>query len=352
MGQTWVVKLTCLVFLLVCVTSCGGPVSPGSSGDLVQTMPWTERPGNLAEWGCAGGAIYAVLWNPETKEERIVVWTWQQTSMKEAWTSIIPRAIGVVPAGDGVCGLSPVSDDAAYSIFSPADSSVSEVWKPGQGGCTFGPGGSANGKFIAVVIQDPVYIRGIDLARVGIIDVAAKKLKSVTEINGHGIHTVYQSAVSNDGRYVAVAGWDNGVAMIDGEQSKVLWSSRPPDEISTAFAIFAPDGKTLFTAGSEGCVYSIDAATGQVLTTRYASTSGKKADANRVSSLAISDDGQWLAAGTGPQGVAYIWSLSGANPIRILVHGDSPVSIVAFSPDARHIATVGGGDMKIWSIKK
>ena len=162
---------------------------------------------------------------------------------------------------------------------------------------------------------------------------------------------VRRIVVTSDGRYVAAAGWNNGTAMVDTKNAKVLWKKRAKGEISTGYAAFTPDGKLIYTAGSKGCVYGIDVLTGDVVSTRWATMTGKSIYAHRVSSIALSDDGKWLAAGTGPEGEVYVWNLEGNDKPRVLHHGIRTIIIVAFSPDAKNIVSVGGGVLKVWQVK-
>ena len=64
----------------------------------------------------------------------------------------------------------------------------------------------------------------------------------------------------------------------------------------------------------------------------------------------ISNDGKMLAAGTGPEGDVYVWNLEDNSPPRVLKHGLNTIMIVAFSPDAKNVVSVGGGALKVWSV--
>ena len=65
----------------------------------------------------------------------------------------------------------------------------------------------------------------------------------------------------------------------------------------------------------------------------------------------MSPDGQWLAAGTGPEGHVYLWNtVSADSKPRLLPHGGTTILIVSFSPDSRHLASVAGGKIKVWKL--
>jgi len=257
-----------------------------------------------------------------------------------------------------LCGLSlyPGDDfsDWPYALLDAANNKVIKQWYAPKSWSISHAGASMNGKFISLVAEDGVNAAGYDFehprARVGIIDVEKRGLRWVANLDGHGAGTIRRIVITDDGRYVTVAGWNNGTAMVDAKEGKVLWAKRPEGEVSTGYAVFAPDGKRIYTAGSEGCVYAIDAATGNVLSQRWATSTGESIYAHRVSALAVSTDGKWLAAGTGPEGEVYVWNLEDNDNPRVLQHGGGTINIVAFSPDAKNIASVGAGALKVWPL--
>jgi WD40 repeat protein len=217
----------------------------------------------------------------------------------------------------------------------------------------------AKGEYAAVVLKeergkhapadhDPLNPR----YRVGRIHLPTGELSWVGQLTGRGIATVRQLAVSDDGKYVAVGGWENGVALIDASQSKVLWSGRPPTEVSTGYVVFSADGLTLYSAGSEGCVYTIDTLTGKITSQWWASPLGRSIYGYRVSCLTVSGDGQWVAAGTGPEGHVYLFNTASPGKPRMLPHGLNTILAVSFSPDSQYLASVGGGSIKVWSVKE
>jgi WD40 repeat protein len=158
--------------------------------------------------------------------------------------------------------------------------------------------------------------------------------------------------VSEDQRYVAIAGWDNGAAIYDLHTEKVLWAKRPKDEVSTKFAHFSKDGKTIYTGGTEGAVYGIDVLTGEVKSKRWATPTGETIYGFRIMAMAVSLDGRWLAAGTGPEGTVYVWDLNkpaNAKP-RVLKHGQLSILVLQFSPTSDHVVALGEG-MKVWKLE-
>lgn len=188
--------------------------------------------------------------------------------------------------------------------------------------------------------------------RVGLLDLETLELRWVALLRGRGDGAVRRITVSDDGRYVAIGGWSNGVAMIDAVNQEVMWIDRPPTEVSTGYVWFSSDAKTLYTAGSEGCVYIIDAQTGDIRGRWWASESGESVYGHRVSCLAVSPDGSSLAAGTGPEGKVFLLeSLDDKQP-RLLPHGHRTILTLSFSPDSKYLASVTAGVIKIWKVRE
>ena len=264
----------------------------------------------------------------------------------------------VVPAMAGLCGLSLRRGEGIwpYALVRTEDGEVLKEWNMPDGWWTPRAGGSQNGKFIACMAREGVEAAGYDFsgperARVALIDVERRELVWVADLVGHGAGTVRMIVISDDGRYIAVAGWNNGTAMVDAKEGKVIWAKRPEHEISTGYAAFAPGGNVLYTAGSEGCVYCINCEDGSVEKELWATSTGESIYGHRISALAVSSDGKWLAAGTGPEGEVYVWNLEGDGKPHVLQHEDGcSIEIVAFSPDSKNVVSVGGGRLKVWRL--
>ena len=355
--------MTICVFLILAlglptIVSCQKSPAP------TQETAWTGRSGNLAAWGYGADYIYGWLFVPKEKKDLLLLWKWQKDgTIKETAVRELPSSGNIMPLSNDMCGLSLDPGDKyspwPYALLKMGnEKKIIKKWLAPKYWWFSKVGRSLNGKYIALVASENAdsphsseYELGVERKKIALIDVAKKELKWVTGNLYQREGAIRRVVVTEDGRYVAITGWDNGTAMIDTKDSKLLWVKKPKDEIAAGYAAFTPDGKIIYVVGSEGCVYEMDVKTGKILRKFWATTTGKLIYAHRASAIALSKDGKWLAAGTGPEGQVYIWNLQekDSKP-RMLNHGHGTILIVAFSPDSEHFVSVGGGVLKVWPI--
>jgi hypothetical protein len=299
-----------------------------------------------------------------TLSDRMEAWVWDGAKLRLGQTTDIPpHAYGFIalPKDHYLGYIHPEGKGHARLLWgSPESREMPAAWAPPQGWINetrYDLAVSLNGKFVAAILQQdifgqppPNYDPLNPRCRVCLIDLATLQPRSVGELSGHGNATIRQTAVSDDGKYVAVGGWNNGVALLDASQGKVLWMGRPPTEVSTGYVTFSADGLTLYSAGSEGCVYTIDTLTGKITGQWWATVSGKSIYGHRISCLTRSPDGKWVAAGTGPEGHVYLFNTASPAVPQMLPHGLGTITTVTFSPDSKYLASVAGGKIKVWNI--
>lgn len=111
----------------------------------------------------------------------------------------------------------------------------------------------------------------------------------------------------------------------------------------------APDGSRVFLCGNSGEVLARDAATGEkALLLLTGSTF--------VWTLAVSPDGELLAAGTGAGGDdgrfrAIVWRASDGKELHRLAGHTGAVRAVSFAPDGRTLATGSfDGTVRVWNL--
>jgi hypothetical protein len=170
--------------------------------------------------------------------------------------------------------------------------------------------------------------------------------------HARGPGTVRTVMPSDDGAYVAIAGWSNGLAMIDAKQRKVIWNVMIPTETGLSYADFSTDTKVVYAGGIDGVVYAMDVATGKVLNKWAVPRVGKVPDRHEIECLAVSPDGRWVAVGTGPEGLVFVGSTATNRVVRVLKHREGTVFLVQFSPDSRALASWAPGAVKIWNVSR
>lgn len=337
-----------MLVMSVTAISCRGPVSKDADPTCVQEQAWTGMPGSLAEWGRTKNGVFAVLDPSDSEEDALLVWQWQRGLLKRTDVFQLPRSVDVTPAADGICGLhmKKTNGQWPYVLLKLSDKRILKEWE--FSGLNIAKTSvSDDGNTVALFAENDVSSGNFaESGRVAMVDVKSKELTWISDLEGRGTDTVRQVIMSDDKRYMAVAGWGDGVAMTDVGDKKSLWNKRPG---SISYAVFSKDSKSLFAGGTEGCVYSMDVKTGAVLKRRWAAPTNEAIYGHRISALAISADGKWLAAGTGPEGRVYLWNLV-TDKRWTVNHGLGSILVLAFSPDSDRLASIGDGVLKVWQL--
>ena len=136
--------------------------------------------------------------------------------------------------------------------------------------------------------------------------------------------------------------------MADAQTQEVRVVKDPDGVIKFRYAVFSSDGKTVYVADSGGgTVYAVDTATGNIVRHWMATQTGEDIYAQRISCLTISPDDRWIAVGTRPEGLVFVFDAASEGK-PIMINGAGTL-IVSFSPDSRYLATVGAG-IKVWDF--
>jgi WD40 repeat protein len=194
--------------------------------------------------------------------------------------------------------------------------------------------------------------------RIGIIEAKKEEINWAATLVGNSsaddAPTVLGSVLpSDDGAYIAVAGYGNKLAMVDVAAGKPLWDPQKPwDEASLYCAAFSPDSKAIYVGGTSGAIRALDVQTGKEFGKWWASPTGKEEYGHRISCIAVSADGKWFAEGTGPQGLVFVGSTAESKLVATLNHGGSTIKLVQFSPDSKALATFGDGKVKTWKTSR
>ncbi len=189
-----------------------------------------------------------------------------------------------------------------------------------------------------------------DDGRIKVWDLTARRV--LVEFEGHSHSSITDLTFSPDGKWLASTG---GRFSRSSDNTVKLWDveSRNPKPVRTLHRYsygatgvrFSPDGRQLFSSGSERIIRTWDVATGSEAAVPLEGSTGS------VGHLATSPDGLWLASGSG-DGTVSVWNVASRKLEMRLVGNNAPVLSVAFSPDGRILAS-GARDytIRLWDAK-
>lgn len=199
---------------------------------------------------------------------------------------------------------------------------------------------------------------GREEIRVSMVDASTGRSAFTISAPSSESNGVSGTALSADGRFIAVGYWSGEIVVVDarsGRRVRVVGGKEPLD--SAVFAIvFTPDNKSVV-----GCTRDAGAALWRIsdgALVRTFETSQVSGHVN-CSALAISGDGQLLAAGLaerarssgdlGAERSIVLWSVDGRAPMRKLEGHESGVGWVAFTAGDRVIVSASyDGTIRHW----
>jgi hypothetical protein len=332
-----------------CADTQSQPAFVLPSEDAGQALRHCGQGGNGMLWAFSGGV------------QRLTCWGWDGLAVRRQTQIDVPEVWWLGAVGDWAY-IATRGDERgvlpALVAQQLVDKKVLAEWPVDDGWYCNGITVSRSGKWVTAKVVEDAVCRpaGFDWnnfrLRVAVIETTTWKLTWAPMLEGerNAGADIRGVVPSDDGAYVCVAGWYNGAALLDVANHKVLWEKKPKGCIGMVDAAFAPDGKVVYVGDASGAVYVMDVATGDVLGEWWANDRGESVYGWRISTVAASADGRFVAAGTGPAGVVYVWRSDTGQRVRTLNHGGSTILVMTFSPDSKALASLAAGQIKVWTM--
>jgi WD40 repeat protein len=175
-------------------------------------------------------------------------------------------------------------------------------------------------------------------------------LKKTFDLKGH-TRAVRALAATPDGKGLVSGSDDCTVRLWDLSKDPPAEKFKPVGPLGRVpMSAFSPDGRTLATAGNDGrvCLWDL---TQRPPVERRVLPPGRLPVAPSV--VAFSPDGRHVAAGHDGSGgdVWRLWDVSGRAAPVTLRQPEGGVAALAFSPDGRFIASAGSKAVVLWDVK-
>lgn len=324
-----------------------------SDSTPILTIKWVGEGGGLMCCGASGDSIYGVSGPPNTLE----TWRWQKNLLKRRSDVRLPPGVqntawlgeNTLAWVDGPHRESIMISNVSMQLPSHRHTSKDYF-------CCSRIESSGNGRYVVATFGEDVSRGHPDFenlkTRICFIDQEGKASWLPDWVPTKGGFPLVMAIPSNDGTRVAVVGKASPfrLTMVDVASSNTLWDIYVKHAVGLADVAFSPDARHLFVGGGQGRIRRFDVTSGKELDGWFATDSGEREYGQRISVIAVSADGRFVAAGTGPEGRTYIhWADSG-KPAKIVVHGAGSIAVLSFSPDSTRLATYSRGWIKIWGL--
>jgi WD40 repeat protein len=157
---------------------------------------------------------------------------------------------------------------------------------------------------------------------------------------------MWSAAFSPDGHRIVTTD-DKAAQIWDAQTNRLLFTLPHGDTVY--HAVYSADATRLATAGDDGAVRIWNAAGGTLVRElRQQRHDGKQ---SRYFVVAMSPDGQLVAAIDTMGEVAHVWDAGTGAPLASLRNDASEWPSLAFSADGRWLATSGGDDVRVFDTK-
>jgi RNA polymerase sigma factor (sigma-70 family) len=175
------------------------------------------------------------------------------------------------------------------------------------------------------------------------------------------LNAMFFRRYSPDERLVAGVTPEGTIQVYDAATGRVRYTLRGEKPFWIHAPRFSPDGRRLFASDRDGVVWICDTADGKVLHRLTGHANIQTGHPNIVDVLVASPDGRWLATASDDRDDSAIrlWDLATYQEVRRFATRRGTAWAVAFSPDGRRMAAVGGdhgrasekGKVQVWDLE-
>jgi WD40 repeat protein len=251
------------------------------------------------------------------------------------------RFLGRGLAGGLLATLAGCKKDETPEV-SESTPAVPPLAPPGAGGPAVSSAASAAPSAPRVALSsDGAVMAACQGGKVHVWTIAGRGKLSMPE--AERLPAVGAVALSPDGQILA-CGSGKSIVLLALIGGRVIQTLAGHDADVHALA-FTPDGRMLASGGAD-CLIRL-----------WSLPEGKevKKVANvfsTVNALAVTPDGKWLLSGSGSadKGDLALWSLPAGEPVTNLAGHEHSVGCLAVSPDGTHLASSGGGKVRLWTL--
>lgn len=289
-----------------------------------------------------------------SSDNKIFVWDWDELS-KKLRTGSVTSEYAVLVGPDKVASLRQSGRQAVVVTDVSGGIRLKEVSidsgnKSESYLCT-----NHNHNALAVVQRSLQNSKNAEVSyKFMIIDVDAGRVaKAMTITEKAADSWLTNFAVSDDGRFIVGVGEQDGYArivLVDMEQKQTMWTKTLSQTEAFGSAIFSIDNKTIYSGGSDGAVYIVQASDGKLLDQfRFKGKAAIPHETISVRHMTISPDSSLLAYIYGFN--MYVFDCKTKRQIHSQSTGHKLPGPLAFSPDSNLIATSDlrqGGKIRIW----
>ena len=287
-----------------------------------QEISWGGSRGGFVVWGDSEDAFYGVSVKPLTLD----VYRWQGRSVDRKTRlelDTLPLSLALLPSSQFVVyDHQSERHESWFRVHDLLSGKTLSTWLADkEWSHTISCGSQQGGRVVVWAspeVINPDFLSPAAKIKIGLFNSETHSIDWLVNLTGKiGSESVRAVVASNNRRFIAVAGWQYEVTMIDVVNKKVSWHVRPTSETSVTCAAFSADGKRLYAGGVEGCVFGIDVLTAKIVSQWFATTSGQEEYGHRISTISVSPDGKSVAAGTGPEGQVFVFQTEQEAPAHI-----------------------------------